>query len=64
MSKDKIYTGYKNNPENVNKIFINYKLYAYCKTCNMVFLKPKLNCPVCHSQLKQHSKEYINPEKF
>lgn len=58
MSEDKIYPTYKHNPENENKIYINYKLNAYCVKCNMEFLKPKFNCPLCHQKLRQHSKEY------
>lgn len=38
------------------KVFINYKLNAYCSVCNMEFAKPKLFCPICNRELRQNSK--------
>lgn len=46
----------ENSPQYDSKIFINYKLNAYCSVCNMEFAKPKSRCPICNQELRQHSK--------
>lgn len=55
---DKLYSSHKDNPDYDTKVFVNYKLNAYCITCNMEYPKPMLTCPICHHSLRQHSKTY------